>query len=172
MQDADELYNTVLSCLASQLQASSTRLDMGTARNVVDGLFEVEMDVRCVRDAAAFVPLLAPPCWRTAAHHARRCRASYKCLESDDEPEVKRQETARKLVCNIAGGASGLAQVNHLHEGVMLVRALRTRGIGRSGERSRARARALSRRCRAWRARWRSSPTAWAATRSGRRRSV
>ena len=45
-----------------------------------------------------------------------------KCAESDAEPPVVQQTSARKLVCNIDGGAGAAVQINFLPEGVKLVR--------------------------------------------------
>ena len=49
-----------------------------------------------------------------------RCRL--KCDESAEEPEVVSKDLSRKLICNIQGGAGSTVQVNHLSEGIELVR--------------------------------------------------
>jgi len=43
-----------------------------------------------------------------------------RCGECDGEGEVVKKEVARKLVCNIEGGAGSATQVNHLLEGIQL----------------------------------------------------
>jgi len=45
---------------------------------------------------------------------------TWECAEADEEPPVVRSDRARKLVCNIQGGAASAVQVNHLHEGLRL----------------------------------------------------
>lgn len=44
------------------------------------------------------------------------------CLEPGAEGETgtTQRETARKLICNIDGGAGKVTQINHLHEGLAL----------------------------------------------------
>lgn len=92
-QDADELFNSVMMALASNLNKpvdGVTTTDLSRAGNVIDALFQV------------------------------RFENTLKCTETATEPPVHSKESARKLRCNIAGGAGSSVQINHLFEGIKL----------------------------------------------------
>jgi hypothetical protein len=48
-----------------------------------------------------------------------------KCKECEAEPPVVMTEYHRKVICNIEGGAGKSVQINHLNEGIQLVRSKR-----------------------------------------------
>lgn len=74
-----------------------------------------------------------------ALHHLTLCLCrSMTCKETDKETPIVRRENARKLRCNIDGGAGKTTQINHLSEGVMLVR--RTQRIAVVGDHALSRA--------------------------------
>ena len=70
----------------------STLTTLGTDDNLIDALFGMKME------------------------------QEFKCAESDEEPVTKKISDAFLLKCNIDGGAGKNVQINHLNEGVMLVR--------------------------------------------------
>ena len=71
-----------------------TLTTLGTDDNLIDALFGMKME------------------------------QEFKCVESDEEPVTKKISDAFLLKCNIDGGAGKNTQINHLNEGVMLVRGL------------------------------------------------
>jgi len=89
-QDAEEFYSTAVTALASQLKEAHGLDNLGTANNLIDALFGLELE------------------------------ETLKCQETDAEPEVTKVDLARKLVCNIQGGAGIKDKIDHLHEGVQL----------------------------------------------------
>ena len=89
-QDAEELYSTAITALASQLKDAHGMADLGAASNLVDALFGLELE------------------------------ETLRCEETDAEPEVTKADLARKLVCNITGGGGTANKIDHLHEGVLL----------------------------------------------------
>lgn len=93
----------------------------------------------------------------------------YSCAETDAEPEDVRHDGARTLVCNIQGGAGSAIQVNHLHEGIMLVRTTAsTIRVDREGTRGLSSYPTfLLFLRRVWTGKLRSTAACWAATRCG-----
>lgn len=89
-QDADELYNNVMTSLSNVLTKPTSDVDISGTGNVVDALFQIRYETK------------------------------RKCLETDEEPEQTLSFSMRKIVCNITGGAGSKIQVNHLHEGIKL----------------------------------------------------
>ncbi|CAM9907516.1 unnamed protein product, partial [Phaeothamnion confervicola] len=76
---------------ADHLRKATALPDLGGASNVVDALFGLEME------------------------------ETLTCQEGEGAEAVKTTtDLARKLVCNIQGGAGQANQINHLHEGVKL----------------------------------------------------
>jgi len=101
-QDAEELYSETLAALSGCLVEPVCLPTLGTASNLVDALFGLEMETTDT------------------------------CDESTSEPPAVSRDTARKLVCNITGGQGAAAAaeggavsgagatVDHLHEGVAI----------------------------------------------------
>jgi hypothetical protein len=83
--------------------------------NVIDQLFGVEFTTTCVWKLWNFICLQGSSFVRTGF----RCRLT--CGECEGEPPVVQKETARKVVCNIEGGAGSTVQINHLTAGIELV---------------------------------------------------
>lgn len=92
-QDSDEFQGALMNTLANGLKSAPPSVVFPPGvDNVVDALFGVDIEVRL------------------------------HCQETDDEEDVIQHETHRKVVCNIAGGAGSTVQINHIHEGIKLVR--------------------------------------------------
>jgi ubiquitin carboxyl-terminal hydrolase 14 len=106
-QDAEEFHGALMTALAAELKSSTAAVPKlrpvpagGSAGepNLIDTLFGVETEVEL------------------------------KCRETEAEPAVRQREFHRKLVCNIEGGAGRATQINHLGEGILLVRCQRRSG--------------------------------------------
>lgn len=97
-QDAEEFLTSLLSALASELTETTAGVPslapapVGAPANVLDTLFGLELDVEltCAEPGAA------------------------------GEVAARQRDSARKLVCNIDGGAGKTTQINHLSEGLAL----------------------------------------------------
>ena len=97
-QDAEEFLTSLLSALASELTEPTATVPAlaaappGSNSNVLDTLMGLDLDVELT------------------------------CNDPGAAGEIAglQRETARKLVCNIDGGAGKVTQINHLSEGIAL----------------------------------------------------
>lgn len=91
-QDAEELYSETMLSLSNALKQANSLPDLGGANNLIDAIFGLDMET------------------------------VDECTECPEESKVSKNEVARKLVINISGSSAtgGAANVDHLHEGVML----------------------------------------------------
>jgi hypothetical protein len=88
--------------------------------NVIDQLFGVEFTTTCVSSVVGCCSLVFG--LRTDHPHTGvRFLRRLTCGECEGEPPVIQKEIARKVVCNIEGGAGSTVQINHLTAGIELV---------------------------------------------------
>jgi hypothetical protein len=97
--------------------------------NVIDQLFGVEFTTTCVSSVVGCCSLVFG--LRTDHPHTGvRFLRRLTCGECEGEPPVIQKEIARKVVCNIEGGAGSTVQINHLTAGIELVGKVLPSAVG------------------------------------------
>lgn len=133
-QDAEEFYSGLLNIAAQELRgpqaiaagfggkAVGDRELMG-ANNLIDAAFGMKLEETLTCDeTAALADGAAGAAGGDDAMDVDAAAASASASAGVVEPPVKMYDTARKLVCNIQGGADASSQVNvnHIAEGIEL----------------------------------------------------